>query len=153
MSIFDKFRLLKQKQNESKVERTPSEVIEDFGAALREANVPIPDMRHLKDPKSAIREAFAASIREWEPLSHFSIEAREHLEWLKIGVQRIEDFQEIDREDRDLVDEINYGQKFAPFRNKAALSAMQSRGFTESEKQLHEVKMKMFNKYFLRGRL
>lgn len=92
---------------------TPREIVYEFADTLAQCTDEIADAKRLKRSKDEIRKAFEVYIAGLRQLAKYSSDARSELEQVQSVYLHIADFQHIDPEDQHLVDEINFGERFA----------------------------------------
>ncbi len=127
---------------------SPREIVDDFADVLGQLNLPILDARLLPHPKPEIYAAFDFYMAQLEAMAKYSEDSREKLKKVSTLYLMISDFQDIDPEDRQLVNEVNAGPRFASLRTREGLV---SRFTTKQEEDDFMIFSNLQNKYFLRS--
>ena len=117
MSIFDKIFGTKA----SPPSRSPRDIVYDFAETLGRYKFPILDTKLLPHSKKDIYGAFHEYMQQLQGMAGHMNSGSSELEQVKALYFRVSDFQDIDPEDRELVNEINSGSRFAKFRTREGL--------------------------------
>jgi hypothetical protein len=134
--------------DQSPTKPSPREIVYDFADVLGQLNLPILDARLLPHPKAEIYTAFQFYMAQLEAMAKYSGDSREELKKVSTLYVMISDFQDIDPEDRQLVNEVNAGPRFAKFRTREGLAS----GFAnKQEEEDFMLFSNLQNKYFLRA--
>lgn len=100
----------------NKNDDSASSVVYDFVDDLGRLDHRIQDASLLRHPKEKIYNAFIYYIESLEVLSKYDPEYKKESDYIKQGYSYIANFQYIDDEDKAIVSEINFGQRFEKFR-------------------------------------
>jgi len=124
------------------------DIVYDFADVMGQVNLPILDTRLLPHSKADIYTAFHVYMAQLEVLANYSDDASDEFNKVSFFYRMISDFQDIDPEDRQLVNEINTGERFAKFRTQEGLASGCANKQEEEDFMLFS---NLQNKYFLRS--
>lgn len=127
---------------------SPREIVYDFADVLGQLNLPVLDARLLPHPKAEIYTAFEFYMAQLAAMAKYSGDSREELKKVRTLYVMISDFQDIDPEDRQLVNEVNAGPRFAKFRTREGLAGEFA---TKQEEDDFMLLSNLQNKYSLRA--